>query len=49
MKPEHLKKLVEAAMFKKFERDEVVFHEGDPANRFYLICHGQNRAGIQAQ
>jgi CRP/FNR family cyclic AMP-dependent transcriptional regulator len=41
MKPEHLKRLVEAAMFKQFERDEIVFREGDPANRFYLICHGK--------
>jgi CRP/FNR family transcriptional regulator, cyclic AMP receptor protein len=41
MKPAHLKKLVDAAMFKKFERDELVFREGDPANRFYLICRGK--------
>ena len=41
MKPEHLKRLVDAAMFKHFERDEVVFREGDPANRFYLISHGK--------
>jgi CRP-like cAMP-binding protein len=41
MKPEHLKRLVEAAMFKEFERDEVVFREGDPANRFYLISTGK--------
>jgi len=41
MKPEHLKKLVEAAMFKQFERDELVFREGDPANRFYLISRGK--------
>ncbi|MGD0814992.1 MAG: Crp/Fnr family transcriptional regulator [Verrucomicrobiota bacterium] len=41
MKPEHLKKLVGVAMFKQFERDHVVFREGEPANRFYLICHGK--------
>jgi CRP-like cAMP-binding protein len=41
MKPEHLNRLVDAAMFKQFERDELVFREGDPANRFYLICHGK--------
>ena len=41
MKPEHLKVLTSAAMFKRFERDEVIFKEGDPANRFYLICHGK--------
>lgn len=41
MKSDHLKKLVDAAMFKQFERDEIVFREGDPANRFYLICEGK--------
>jgi CRP-like cAMP-binding protein len=41
MKPEHLKKLVGVAMFKQFERDQVVFREGEPANRFYLICRGK--------
>jgi CRP/FNR family transcriptional regulator, cyclic AMP receptor protein len=41
MKPEYQQKLVEAAMFKQFEQDEIVFDEGDPANRFYLICHGK--------
>jgi CRP-like cAMP-binding protein len=41
MKPEHLKKLVEVAMFKQFERDEMIFKEGDPANRFYLVCQGK--------
>jgi CRP-like cAMP-binding protein len=41
MKPDHLKRLMDAAMFKQFQRDEVVFREGDPANRFYLICQGK--------
>jgi CRP/FNR family cyclic AMP-dependent transcriptional regulator len=41
MKPEHLKKLVDAAMFKQFEPDKIVFREGEPANRFYLICEGK--------
>jgi CRP/FNR family transcriptional regulator, cyclic AMP receptor protein len=41
MKPEHLKRLTEAAIFKQFERDEVIFNEGEPANRFYLIGHGK--------
>lgn len=41
MKPEHLKKLVASAMFKEFEPDNIVFREGDPANRFYLICEGK--------
>jgi CRP-like cAMP-binding protein len=41
MKPEHLKRLQEAAMFKQFERDELIFREGEPANRFYLISRGK--------
>jgi len=41
MKPEHLRKLVDVAAFKQFERDEIVFSEGEPANRFYLICQGK--------
>jgi CRP-like cAMP-binding protein len=41
MKPEHLKKLLDVAMFKQFERDQIVFREGEPANRFYLICRGK--------
>ncbi len=41
MKPEHVKRLAEVAMFKEFEADEVIFREGEPANRFYLIRHGK--------
>jgi len=41
MKPEYLQKLLDVAMFKQFERDQIVFREGEPANRFYLICHGK--------
>ena len=41
MKPDHLKMLAEVAMFKQFDRDETVFSEGEPANRFYLISHGK--------
>ncbi|MGA2555727.1 MAG: cyclic nucleotide-binding domain-containing protein [Verrucomicrobiota bacterium] len=41
MRPEHLNKLLEVAMFKQFERDEMIFREGDPANRFYLVCQGK--------
>lgn len=41
MKPEHLKRLLDVAMFKRFKRDEILFREGDPANRFYLVCQGQ--------
>jgi CRP-like cAMP-binding protein len=41
MEPQHLKKLLDVAMFKQFEQDQIVFREGEPANRFYLICHGK--------
>jgi hypothetical protein len=34
MAPRHLKRLMDAAMFKRFELDEVVFNEGESANRF---------------
>jgi CRP/FNR family transcriptional regulator, cyclic AMP receptor protein len=41
MKPEHVKRLAEVAMFKEFEAGEVIFREGEPANRFYLIRQGK--------
>lgn len=41
MSVEHLRKLLSVAMFREFVRDEVVFREGDAANRFYLICQGK--------
>lgn len=41
MKPEHLRILADAAMKAKFDTGEVIFREGDPANRFYLIQHGK--------
>lgn len=41
MKPEHLNRLAEAAMSKQFSPGENIFTEGEPANRFYLICQGR--------
>lgn len=41
MKPDHLKRLLAVAMFKRFEPGEHIFTEGEPANRFYLICRGK--------
>jgi len=38
--PRYLALLAEVAMFKEFAADEVIFREGDPANRFYLILDG---------
>jgi len=36
----HLKMLIENAMEEEFSADELIFREGDPADRFYLICRG---------
>ena len=38
---DHLKTLVQYAMPVQFESGEVLFREGDLANRFYLICSGR--------
>src|SRR5215210_3472351 len=39
--PRYLALLAEVAMFKEFPADEVIFREGDPANRFYLVLEGE--------
>jgi CRP-like cAMP-binding protein len=39
--PKYLALLAEVAMFKEFAADELIFREGDPANRFYLILDGE--------
>lgn len=39
--PRYLALLAEVAMFKEFAADEVIFREGDPANRFYVILDGE--------
>jgi len=41
MKPEHLAILTECAMPAEFKKGELIFREGDPANRFYLIRSGR--------
>src|SRR6266568_781248 len=41
MKPEHLAILTECAMLAEFKKGELIFREGDPANRFYLIRSGR--------
>jgi CRP-like cAMP-binding protein len=38
---QYINLLSEAAMFKEFAPDELIFREGDPANRFYLILSGE--------
>jgi CRP-like cAMP-binding protein len=36
-----LKELVECAAYVRFEEDELLFREGDPADHFYLLRHGR--------
>ena len=38
---EHLKTLQEVSMYAQFEPGEVIFREGEPADRFYLIHTGE--------
>ncbi len=37
----HIRLLADCAMQTKFERDQVIFREGETANRFYLIEAGK--------
>ena len=37
----HLKTLAASAMQSHFDKGELIFREGDPANRFYLIQQGK--------
>lgn len=39
--PQHIELLTEAAMLKDFKAGEVIFREGDPANRFYILRSGE--------
>src|SRR5436853_6145206 len=39
--PQHVELLTEAAMLKEFKANEVIFKEGDPANRFYILVTGE--------
>ena len=41
LRPAHLRLLADSAMRVRFEKDELIFREGDPANRFYLIEQGR--------
>lgn len=41
MTAEHVKTLLESAMPAEFTAGEIIFREGDPANRFYLIESGK--------
>jgi|ERR1043166_1097041 CRP-like cAMP-binding protein len=39
--PRQIELLTDAAMLKEFSKGEVIFKEGDPANRFYIIQSGE--------
>lgn len=41
LQPEHIDALIDCAMKVEFKANEVIFREGDPANRFYLILKGE--------
>jgi CRP/FNR family transcriptional regulator, cyclic AMP receptor protein len=41
MDPAHLRILAQSAMFTRFEAGQIVFNEGEIANRFYLIHTGR--------
>jgi len=41
MKEQHLRTLAESATIVRFEPGDVIFEEGDPAHRFYLIRTGR--------
>jgi CRP/FNR family transcriptional regulator, cyclic AMP receptor protein len=41
LRAEHLCQLADNAMQTWFEADELIFREGDVANRFYLILNGR--------
>jgi CRP-like cAMP-binding protein len=41
MSPAHVRLLAACAMFTRFEAGQIVFHQGEIANRFYLIQTGR--------
>ena len=41
LNPQNLRALAEAALEMEFEPGQVIFEEGSPANRFYLILKGR--------
>jgi len=41
LNPEHVRLLADSAMRVQYQPGEIIFREGDPANRFYLIEQGR--------
>ena len=46
--PQHIEKLSALAKEVQFERDNVIFHEGDECHDFYLIVEGRVALEIEA-
>ena len=46
--PEHIEKLSALAKEVQFERDHVMFHEGDECHDFYLVVEGRVALEIEA-
>ena len=46
--PQHIEKLAALAKEVQFERDHVIFHEGDECHDFYLIVQGRVALEIEA-
>ena len=46
--PQHIEKLSALAKEVEFERDQVIFHEGDECHDFYLIVKGRVALEIEA-
>ncbi len=46
--PQHIEKLSALAKEVQFERDQVIFHEGDECHDFYLIVAGRVALEIEA-
>ena len=47
MAPLYMQRLADNAMQVKFNAGDLIFRAGDPANRFYLIEHGQVALEVQ--
>ena len=48
LKPNYIELLVECASNVRFQAGEFIFHQGEKANRFYLIRHGRVAVEISA-
>lgn len=46
LKQEHFNIILGCASNVRFREQEIIFHEGDEANKFYLIRHGQVAVAI---